>query len=89
MEKIEKIQYQTGLAITGAWQGSDRNKRYETLGWESPSDRRFIRRVLHLFKIRTNVTPSRSPMRRNTNHQIYREIRSKTLRLKTSFPLML
>ena len=42
MEKIEKIQYQAGLAITGAWQGSNRNKLYETLGWESLSDRRFI-----------------------------------------------
>ena len=31
MEKIEKIQYQAGLAITGAWQGSNRNKLYETL----------------------------------------------------------
>ena len=56
MEKIEKIQYQAGLAITGAWQGSNRNKLYENLGWESLSDRRFIRRTLQFFKIRTNLT---------------------------------
>ena len=85
MEKIEKIQYQAGLAITGAWQGSNRNKLYENLGWESLSDRRFMRRILQLFKIRTNLTaahlndklsPLRIPTRRNTNPQIYREIRS-------------
>ena len=98
MEKIEKIQYQAGLAITGAWQGSNRNKLYETLGCESLFGRRFIRRVLQLFKIRINLTavylndklpPLRTPTRRNTNPQIYHEIRSMTRRFKTSFSLML
>ena len=94
MEKIEKTQYQAGLAITGAWQGSNRNKLSETVGWESLSGRRFTRRVLHLFQIRTNLTavylndklpPLRTPTPRNTNSQIYRDIRSKTHRFKTSF----
>ena len=39
MEKIEIIQYQAALAITGAWQGSSRSKFYEELGWESLSGR--------------------------------------------------
>ena len=87
MEKIEKIQYQAGLAITGGWHGSNRNKLYENLGWESLSDRPFIRRVLQPFNIRTNLTaaylndklpPLRTPTRPNTNPQIYREIRSNT-----------
>ena len=56
MEKIEKIQYQAGLAITGAWQGSNRNKLYENLGWESLSGSRFIRSIPQPFKIRTNLT---------------------------------
>ena len=93
MEKIEKIQYQAGLAITGAWQGSNRNKLYENLGWESLSNRRFIRRILQLFKMMTNLTavylndklPLRAPTRRNSNPQIYREMRCKTRRFKTSF----
>ena len=45
MEKIEKVQYLAGLAITGAWQGTDRVKLYEELGWESlvvSSDAYFI-----------------------------------------------
>ena len=41
MEKAERIQYQTALAITGAWQGSSRLKLYEELGWESSSERRW------------------------------------------------
>ena len=32
MEKIESLQYQAALAITGCWQGSNRNKLYELLG---------------------------------------------------------
>ena len=76
------IQYQAGLTITGAWQGSNGNKLYEPLGWESLSDRHFIRRALHLFKIGTNLTavylndkllPLRTPTRRNNNPQIYRD----------------
>ena len=46
MEKVERIQYQAALAITGAWQGSNRSKLYEELGWESLSDRRMFRRIL-------------------------------------------
>ena len=32
MEKVEKIQYQAALAVTGAWQGSSRVKLSEELG---------------------------------------------------------
>ena len=49
MEKIEKIQYQAGLVITGGLQGTNRNKLYETLSWESLSDRHFIRGIIQLF----------------------------------------
>ena len=34
MEKVERIQYQAALAVTGAWQGSSRSKLYDELGWE-------------------------------------------------------
>ena len=58
MEKIEKVQYSAGLAITGAWQGTDRVKLYEELGWESLSDRRKSRRILQFHKIVDQATPS-------------------------------
>ena len=46
MEKVERVQYQAALAITGAWQGSSRSKIYDELGWETLSDRCKYRRVL-------------------------------------------
>ena len=57
MEEIEKVQYKAALAITGAWQGSNRSKLYEELGWESLSDRRITRRLLMMYKIVNNHTP--------------------------------
>ena len=58
MKKVEKIQYQAALAITGAWQGSSRSKIYDELGWETQSDRRNCRRVLQIHKIINNNTIS-------------------------------
>ena len=58
MEKVERIQYQSGLAISGAWYGSNRAKLYEELGWESLSDRRMGRRILQIHKIFNKKTPS-------------------------------
>ena len=57
MEEAEKVQYQAGLAITGAWQGSSQSKLYEELGWESLSDHRWCRRILQIHKIVNNNTP--------------------------------
>ena len=34
MKKIESVQYQAALAITGAWKGTSRIKIYEQLGLE-------------------------------------------------------
>ena len=58
MEKVERIQYQSALAISGTWHGSSRSKLYEELGWESLSDRRMGRRILQIHKILSNSTPS-------------------------------
>ena len=58
MEKVERVQYQAALAITGAWQGSSRSKIYDELGWETLSDRRKYRRVLQIHKIINNNTLS-------------------------------
>ena len=58
MEKVERIQHQAALAITGAWQGTSRSKIYEELGWESLSDRQNCRRVLQICKIMNTNTPT-------------------------------
>ena len=58
MGKVERVQYQAALAISGAWRGSSCSKLYEELGWESLSDRRMCRRILQIHKICNNKTPS-------------------------------
>ena len=57
MEKVERIQYQAVLAVTGVWQGSNRSKLYDELGWESLSNRRWCKRILHIHTIVSNETP--------------------------------
>ena len=57
MESIEKVQYMSALAVTGAWRGSNRSKLYEEIGWETLSDRRMYRRLLQLYKITNSMTP--------------------------------
>ena len=45
MSKVESVQYRAALATTGAWKGTNKEKLYEELGWESLSQRRWQRRM--------------------------------------------
>ena len=56
MTKIESVQNQAALAITGTWQGTSRIKLYNELGLETLSDRLSANRVFQHFKIRHNIT---------------------------------
>ena len=94
MDKIERVQYQAALAITGCWQGSNQSKLYEELGWESLSDRRWARRLLQFYKIKKGLTPAylqvtlpheRALNVRNSNTILHREFRCNTTRYKNSF----
>ena len=95
MEKAERIQCQAALAITGTWQGSNRSKLYDELGWESLSYRRWCRRVLQIHKIVTNA-PSylknkfprfRRPLYSQDNTNTFHGIRCKSDRYMNSlFP---
>ena len=58
MEKLEQVQYQAALFITGAWKGTNRSKLYEELGWESLSERRWCRQMFQIHKILNDKTPS-------------------------------
>ena len=44
MNDIERVQYRAALAITGACQGTNRNKLYDELGWESLCDTQIFKR---------------------------------------------
>ena len=56
-EKFESVQYEAALAITGAIQGTSRDKIYHELGFESLKSRRWYKRLTCMFKIMRNVAP--------------------------------
>ena len=90
MVNIEKVQYKAALAITGTWQGTNRVKLYDELGWESLSDRRSFRRLLQLHKIIDGKTPpflrNELPLpRRPFLPYVFRNIRIRSYRYANSF----
>ena len=57
MSKLESTQYAAALAVSGAWQGTNTDKLFEELGWESLAHRRWYRRLCLFYKIMNNDTP--------------------------------
>ena len=56
-QKINSIQYNAALAITGAIRGSSREKLYQELGLESLQQRRWYRKLCFFFKLIENKSP--------------------------------
>ena len=56
-EKIESIQYQAALAITGAIHGTSQTKLYKELGIESMKLRHWFRHLCYFFKIQSSGVP--------------------------------
>ena len=56
-DKIETVQYNTALAITGAIRGTTKEKLYQELGLESLKDRRWLRRVSYLYEVISTKLP--------------------------------
>ena len=70
--KLESLQYNATLAITGAIRGSSSEKLYKELGLESLKSRRWYRKMSLLFKILKNESPSylfNTIPKRNTQRQ--------------------
>ena len=57
-EKLESTQYKAALAITGAIQGTSRDKLYQELGLESLKSRRWYKRLSCMFKIMNREAPN-------------------------------
>ena len=57
MDLVERVQYKAALVVSGCWQGTSREKLYEELGWESLSDRRWLRRLTIFYKISNGLAP--------------------------------
>ena len=55
--RIESVQYNAALAITGAIKGSSRERLYHELGLESLRDRRWYWRLTYFFNIVSNNAP--------------------------------
>ena len=56
-QKLESIEYNATLAITGAIKGTSREKIYSELGLESLQDRRWYRKLCVFYKILNSVSP--------------------------------
>ena len=57
-EKLESVQYKAALAITGAIQGTSREKIYQELGLESLKSRRWYKRLSCMSKIMKEKAPN-------------------------------
>ena len=57
-EKLEPIQYKAALAITGAIEGTSRDRIYAELGLESLKDRRWYKSLSCIFKIMNEQAPN-------------------------------
>ena len=56
-KKLESIQYNADLAITGAIRGTSREKIFSELSLESLQDRRWYRKLCVFYKILNNMSP--------------------------------
>ena len=57
MKKLESIQYNACLALTGAIRGSSKEKIYQELGFESLRVRRWYRKLCLFYKVLNNEHP--------------------------------
>ena len=57
-QRIESIQYNAAIAITGAIRGTSSEKLYQKLGLESLRSRRWLRKLCLFYKIDKNKLPS-------------------------------
>ena len=79
-QKIERIQYSTALAITGAIKRTFQSKLYNKLGFESPKFRRWFRKLCTFYKIKTTGVPEYLfDFIPETNHITYNTRSSKKL----------
>ena len=58
INKLEKLQYQACLAITGAIQGTSRKSIYKEHGFESLQIRWWYRKMIFFYKILNGLTPN-------------------------------
>ena len=94
MERLERVQYQAALAVTGCWKTTNRNKLYDELGWESLAYRRWARKLVLFFKVLFTksptylyelVPPRRIPIYGSNSPHIFHDIRFNKNKYRDSF----
>ena len=55
--KLEQTQHSAALGVAGALKGTNRQKLYRELGWESLYNQSWFRRLVQLFNRRRTGTP--------------------------------
>ena len=58
MHLVEQVQYKAALIVSGCWHGTNREKLYKELGWESLYDRRWCHQLCLFHTILNGITPS-------------------------------
>ena len=56
-QKLEQTQYSAALTVSGAWRGTNRQRLYNELGWETLYNRRWYRRLCHYFNLNNTKSP--------------------------------
>ena len=56
-QRLESLQYNAALAITGVIRGTSKEKLYNELGLESLQNRRLYRKLSFLYKVIANQSP--------------------------------
>ena len=90
-DKIETVQYNAALAITGAIRGTSKEKLYQELGLESLKDRRWLRRMSYLYKIISTKLPPYlyeliPPLQRSHQYpEFFQTLRCRTTLFENSF----
>ena len=92
-DRIESVQYNAALAITGAIRRTSRERLYQELGLESLSNRRWYRRLTMFFNIAsgncpnylTNILPTRQTSYNTERNNLYYTYRANTDYFKNSF----
>ena len=58
MNGLESMQSNSALPITSTCRGTSREKLFQELGWESPTDREWYRRLVFFFKVINGLLPT-------------------------------
>ena len=92
-EKVESVQYNAALAITGCIRGTSKEKIYNGLGIESLYERRNFHRLLYFYKIKHDLVPAylKNELPQtissiyNTRHHVDSWINTRTTKYGNSF----